>query len=29
MEQDFGWERSAERYTQVYRQAIEIAKSGR
>ena len=29
MQQHFGWERSAERYAQVYLQAIEIAKSRR
>ena len=29
MTQDFGWERSAERYAQVYQQAIEIAKQRR
>ena len=29
MQQDFGWERSAERYAQVYRQAIELVKSRR
>ena len=29
MQQDFGWERSAERYAQVYQQAIEMVKSRR
>ena len=29
MQQDFGWERSAERYAQVYQQAIEMTKSRR
>ncbi|WP_373062015.1 glycogen synthase [Gemmatimonas sp.] len=29
MKQDFGWERSAERYAQVYQRAIEIADSRR